>query len=170
MTSLRRNQPMMSRRWNQPAFLVVESSFLSLSSTPPSLSQSPQRRRLRVSLALVDGSPRRLTSTKSNPKMSDLLDVNRIVMDGSRGMKLLQRRSQNNYTTDGRIQRHEASSKNITEQLQYSFMSTQIGCGSKTVFILSVFHREIAEFNVEEGRLVELNASSFYKLCPSSPS
>ncbi|XP_013634808.1 PREDICTED: uncharacterized protein LOC106340475 [Brassica oleracea var. oleracea] len=108
MTSLRRNQPMMSRRWNQPAFLVVESSFLSLSSTPPSLSRSPQRRRLRVSLALLDGSPRRLTSTKSNPKM-----------DGSRGMKLLQRRSQNNYTTDGRIQRHEASSKNITEQLQY---------------------------------------------------
>ncbi|KAF3577753.1 hypothetical protein DY000_02032628 [Brassica cretica] len=73
-------------------------------------------------------------------------------MDGSRGMKLLQRRSHNNYTTDGRIQRHEASSKNITEQLQYSFMSTRIGCGSKTVFILSVFHKEIAEFNVEEGR------------------
>lgn len=69
MTSLRRNQPMMSRRWNQPAFLVVESSFLSLSSTPPSLSRSPQRRRLRVSLALLDGSPRRLTSTKSNPKV-----------------------------------------------------------------------------------------------------
>ncbi|WZZ27097.1 hypothetical protein YC2023_010498 [Brassica napus] len=55
---------MRSRRRNQTAFLAVESSFLSLSSTPPSISRSP--RRLLVSLDRVDASaslsqsPRRL--------------------------------------------------------------------------------------------------------------
>uniref|UniRef100_A0A0D3CD62 Myb-like domain-containing protein n=1 Tax=Brassica oleracea var. oleracea TaxID=109376 RepID=A0A0D3CD62_BRAOL len=175
MTYPRRNQPMRSRRRNQPAFLAVESSFMSLSLKPPSLSRSP--RRLFISLDRVDASaflsrsPRRLlVSLDFVDASASLWLSSTALLDGSprrnqiqRGMKLLQRRSRNNYTTDGRIHRHEASSKNITEQLQYSFMSTRIGCGSKTVFILyvfhkeiaefilSVFHKEIAEFNVEEG-------------------
>ncbi|KAF2557379.1 hypothetical protein F2Q68_00014170 [Brassica cretica] len=161
MTSPRRNQPMRSRRRNQPAFLAVESSFLSLSSTPPSRSRSPRRllvsldrvdastslsrspRRLLVfldlvdastslwlsSTALLDGSPRRNQIQRFNRRsllclfmsMSLIQQMMASCMVGSRGMKLLQRRSQNNYTTDRRIQRHEASSENITEKLQYKY-------------------------------------------------
>ncbi|KAF2557378.1 hypothetical protein F2Q68_00014171 [Brassica cretica] len=116
---------MRSRRRNQPAFLAVESSFMSLSSKPPSLSRSP--RRLFVSLDRVDTSAFLSRSPRRLLVSLDLVDASaslwlssKALLDGSPRRNQIQ--SSDSFwfastfvSLDGRIQRHEASSKKVEE-------------------------------------------------------